>query len=486
MARDSGPSRERAATASSQAHAIEKGWSVYDSLDRPIGNVTDVGETSLSVDGRPEGLGFFDVPLDAVRSAGDGDVHLSRPMEELVEGAAPFSRTGTSVSEPVAPKPEDTGRRPTARSETASAGTAAEHDQIDASSYTASGTPVGLGSNTPVGNEPTTYRRWDQDVEPSWWSHYRTWVLPVGASAATAAGYVWWRRRQAPRTPIERVTDAFAKAGESVEPVWGAARERHPAWLLAPLAALPLLYLLRSSQDASTMESQAVRLRDGDYWRNWLTSAATARASGQDVGGMLTDRAAAIKGRLQSATLPTPKGEQPSWLWFAGVPALIAAAVAAWWAGREGRRTEASSKRVGDIMTRGAQVIRPDGTVFEAASLMRQLDVGALPVCDGRRLRGMLTDRDIVVRVLADGRDPHLTNVQDVMSSELVYAFEDDPVTQAARLMREHQIRRVPIVDRDKNLVGIVSLGDLAVDAGRDELSGETLEKISEPARPRR
>ena len=486
MARDSGPSRERAATASSETRAIEKGWSVYDSLNRPIGNVTDVEGTSLSIDGRPEGLGFFDVPLDTVRSAADGDVHLSRPMEELVEGVAPFSRSATSASEPVSPKPEDSGRRRTTRSETATPTTGAQHDQIDASSYTASGTPIGLGSNTPVGDEPSTYRRWDEDVEPSWWSTYSGWLLPVGASAATAAGYVWWRRRQTRRTPIERVTEAFAKAGESVEPVWDAARERHPAWLLAPLAALPLLYLLRSSQDESMLESQTARLRDSDYWRNWLTSAATARGGARDVGGTLTDRAAAIKDRLQSAALPAPKVERPSWLWFAGVPALLAAAVAAWWASRDSQRTESSSKRVRDIMTRGAQVIRPDGAVFEAASLMRQLDVGALPVCDGRRLQGMLTDRDIVVRVLADGRDPHLTNVQDVMSSELVYAFEDDPVTQAAGLMRKHQIRRLPIVDRDKNLVGIVSLGDLAVDAGRDELSGETLEKISEPARPSR
>ena len=137
-------------------------------------------------------------------------------------------------------------------------------------------------------------------------------------------------------------------------------------------------------------------------------------------------------------------------------------------------------------MTRDVEVVRPEATVFEAASLMKRLDVGALPVCDGRKLQGMLTDRDVVVRSVADSRDPQLATAREAMTAEVIYAFEDDSVDKGAELMRKHRIRRLPIVSREKNLVGIVSLGDLAVDAGDDRLSGETLERVSEPASPRR
>ena len=134
-------------------------------------------------------------------------------------------------------------------------------------------------------------------------------------------------------------------------------------------------------------------------------------------------------------------------------------------------------------MTRQPRVIQPDATVADAAAMMRRLDVGALPVCDGTRLIGMLTDRDITIRSTADGRDPHLTPVRDVMSPGVAWATEDDPVEQAARIMREHRIRRLPIVDERHSLVGVVSLGDLAVDVGDDDLSGDTLERISEKTR---
>jgi CBS domain-containing protein len=137
-------------------------------------------------------------------------------------------------------------------------------------------------------------------------------------------------------------------------------------------------------------------------------------------------------------------------------------------------------------MTRHPRTIRPDSTVAEAASMMRGLDVGSLPVCDGSRLVGMLTDRDIAVRSTAEGRDPHTTYVRDVMSSGVAWASEDDPADQAARIMQERRVRRLPIVDERKNLVGVVSLGDLAVDTGNDALSGETLRRVSEPTRSSR
>ena len=139
-----------------------------------------------------------------------------------------------------------------------------------------------------------------------------------------------------------------------------------------------------------------------------------------------------------------------------------------------------------DVMTRDVEVIAPTATVREAATKMKALDVGSLPVCDGRRLQGVVTDRDLTLRALAEGRDPDATAVRDVMSPGVVTAFEDDDVQEAATKMQREQIRRLPVLDRAKNLVGIVSLGDLAVEAGNDRLMGQTLEQISEPAQPDR
>jgi CBS domain-containing protein len=143
--------------------------------------------------------------------------------------------------------------------------------------------------------------------------------------------------------------------------------------------------------------------------------------------------------------------------------------------------------RVTDVMTRGVECVRPGVSLQEAARKMRDLDIGPLPVCgDGNRLVGMLTDRDITVRAVADGLDPKTARVQDVMTPDIIYVTEDQDVTEAARLMREHQIRRLVVLDNDKRLVGIVSLGDLAVDTHDEELAGATLEAVSEPAEPRR
>ena len=139
-----------------------------------------------------------------------------------------------------------------------------------------------------------------------------------------------------------------------------------------------------------------------------------------------------------------------------------------------------------EIMTPHAEVIHPEASVQEAAQKMKGLDVGPLPVCTGERLEGMLTDRDVTVRAVAEGRDPKTTKVQEVMTREVVYAFEDQDVTEAARLMEQHQIRRVMVLNRDKQLVGIVSLGDVAVHAGNARQAGQTLERVSEPAEPER
>jgi CBS domain-containing protein len=124
--------------------------------------------------------------------------------------------------------------------------------------------------------------------------------------------------------------------------------------------------------------------------------------------------------------------------------------------------------------------------IQEAAGKMKSLDIGSLPVCNNRRLLGVLTDRDIAIRAVAAGHDPSTTKVSDMMTPELIYCFEDENVKEAAKLMERHQIRRLPILDREKHLVGIVSLGDLALEAGNDQMSGQVLEEISEPSKPQR
>src|SRR3954454_2115185 len=111
--------------------------------------------------------------------------------------------------------------------------------------------------------------------------------------------------------------------------------------------------------------------------------------------------------------------------------------------------------QLSEILTRDVETIRPDTSAREAAQRMRSMDVGALPVCDGRRLLGMVTDRDLTLRILAEGRDPNATPVQVAMTPDICYAFEDDDVQRAADIMKERQIRRLPIVNRDKQLVGI-------------------------------
>jgi len=143
--------------------------------------------------------------------------------------------------------------------------------------------------------------------------------------------------------------------------------------------------------------------------------------------------------------------------------------------------------QVKEVMTRGVECARPKDRIATAAQKMKDLDVGALPVCgDNDRLVGMITDRDITVRATAGGCDPDGTTVGDVLTPDIVYVFEDQDVTEAARLMKDHQIRRLVVLNRDKRLVGIVSLGDLAVDTRDEALAGGTLEAVSEPATPRR
>lgn len=136
-----------------------------------------------------------------------------------------------------------------------------------------------------------------------------------------------------------------------------------------------------------------------------------------------------------------------------------------------------------EIMTPSVEVIAPNATAADAARKMKDLDVGAIPVCDGEKLLGMITDRDLVLRVLALSRSPVDALVRDAMTPGLVYCFEDQDAEDAAELMAEKQIRRIPILSKDKQLVGIVSLGDLAVEGLDAHESGEVIQNVSDPSR---
>lgn len=137
---------------------------------------------------------------------------------------------------------------------------------------------------------------------------------------------------------------------------------------------------------------------------------------------------------------------------------------------------------ISDIMTRDVQVVRAETTIREAAETMAKSDVGALPVCDGDKLLGMVTDRDIVVRGLAKGLSANDT-VSRVMTQGVEYCFEDDELTEVEDKMATNQIRRIAVVNRDKKLVGILSLGDVAREARPSE-AGDVLEEVSQPGQP--
>lgn len=135
--------------------------------------------------------------------------------------------------------------------------------------------------------------------------------------------------------------------------------------------------------------------------------------------------------------------------------------------------------KVSEAMTPDVRVATPDSTLREAAALMAELDLGALPVGENDRLVGMLTDRDIAVRAVALGKGPD-TPVREAMTDEVKYCFDDEECEHVARNMGEEQVRRLPVVNRDKRLVGILSLGDLAT-LHSSGTAGGALSGISDP-----
>ena len=133
--------------------------------------------------------------------------------------------------------------------------------------------------------------------------------------------------------------------------------------------------------------------------------------------------------------------------------------------------------KVSKCMTRDVQLVTPTQTIRDAARLMVELDAGSLPVQQDDRLVGMITDRDIAVRAVAQGKSPD-TLVREVMSDEVLYCFEDQEIGDVARNMGDVKVRRLPVVNRDKRLVGIISIGDLALKE-EQTLTGSTIARIS-------
>lgn len=134
--------------------------------------------------------------------------------------------------------------------------------------------------------------------------------------------------------------------------------------------------------------------------------------------------------------------------------------------------------QVKEIMTPEVERLNAGATLQEAATRMKKLDIGMIPIYQDDQLVGMLSDRDITVRATAEGRDPKMTPVEDIMTPEIIYCFEDDEVEKASALMQEQQIRRLVVLDRDKTLAGIVSLGDIATETNT-ETAGKTVEAVS-------
>jgi CBS domain-containing protein len=138
--------------------------------------------------------------------------------------------------------------------------------------------------------------------------------------------------------------------------------------------------------------------------------------------------------------------------------------------------------QVREIMTSEVAIASPDDTCQKVAKMMAELDSGVMPVGENDRLVGMVTDRDIAIRAVAKGKSPSKCKVRDIMSTDIKYVYEDESIEDAARNMSQLQVRRLPVLNRDKRLVGIVSLGDVAAqDHGN---AGNALKNISESGAP--
>jgi len=138
--------------------------------------------------------------------------------------------------------------------------------------------------------------------------------------------------------------------------------------------------------------------------------------------------------------------------------------------------------RCTEIMTSEPECCLPTDSVMKAARLMKSEDVGPIPIVadrDSKKLAGIITDRDLAIKVVAEGRDPNATSIQEVMTQDVVTCNEEDDVKQVLKLMEKHQVRRIPVVGRDDQLLGIIAQADVATRLGRDQLTGQMVEEIS-------
>jgi len=358
--------------------------------------------------------------------------------------------------------------------------------------FSSSAAPIGQGSNTPVGEEPDSFQSWDarqpapgaDDQGQGMLSMMPSGGRPavggvLAAITAAGLGYTWWRRRQARRSRYARLQDMLFSAGLSMRGemprmIGKAAAQSRSPWL--PFLMLPIALWLRERGKAGAHASdellEPLRLdrrsqqlaRQGgdlleDYSRRWIQQVDPTTRRGWSWTPFLVTGAAG-----GGAYLAYRQGWVP---WMSG--------------GGNNGAGDTGAPLVRGVMSTDVESISPDAKLVEAARRMRDLDVGSLPVTDGRRLLGMVTDRDLTVRAAANSKDPSTTSVREVMSPEVAWVFEDEPAEMAASVMRRRQIRRLPVLDRSDRLVGMVALADLAVDLGDDRLKGETLEGISQP-----
>lgn len=487
------------ATTHSGGKHIEQGWTVYDAELRAIGNVTGVDATRdvLTVDGRPAGFTAFEVPFTLVGRTGENEVHLTKSIDarsastdsvpKFVDAPRPSQRQSPGVS---------TSKSGAATQVSPATGRGATTGNVRASlPHTG---PVGVSEPTPIAGTSHTSSTGASQYGAAWHGNQaqpessgpsgkRMAMTGAMLGGVALAGYMLKRRlRRKSRT--EQFMDAsehFAKMAAEF------AQDRHPAWwggLAAAALPIAAYYAWPSQPTASERAYRKVGNFSTELEQQAGTLAELLPVASAMAAATVSQGFESLKRTAREFEL-TERWNSPSDMTVRSEVALSTALVAvSALAIYLARRATAGPRitQIGEVMTRRPRTINPNATIADAASMMRRLNVGALPVCDGSRLVGMISDRDITIRSSAEGRDPFLTTVREVMTSGVAWATEDDPVEEAARIMREHRIRRLPIVDRQHSLVGVVSLGDLAVDFADAEMSGDTLGEISEPSRPSR
>lgn len=198
---------------------------------------------------------------------------------------------------------------------------------------------------------------------------------------------------------------------------------------------------------------------------------------GLDIGREAMERA---MGRSQQAwrrmRQPEPTYKGNGWLWFAGGLAAATAAMVSW---RRAGRLPWMGRRVEDVMVRNVQTIDASMNLTQAAQRMRDANVGVLPVVDGGRLRGIITDRDLVIRGMATGVDPSSMRVSEVATHSLIAARPDWALQRAMDTMSSHQIGRLPVIDEHDRVIGMVTLSSLALRSGQQTEALDTAKEVS-------